>query len=232
MFPRSGDCRPSYNFNPGMLWKVLCVTSQCWLGPQIRGGVLGWLFGPVTQRYSTAWPYSQGDSCGSTRLCAHIAATTIIGTPGISGTVSSGRCPLGSRKRRSCGTHVTCVSHAKLCPRTATCPGTPTFGAACAEIGSTESTTMTAAISSQARWTTATTPREPPATGGDFVAVDFECSSWKSTLMEEAKRLEVPTRREVTPPDGRRYRTWRPINEVAAECATKWENGTGQHWKQ
>ena len=49
----------------------------------------------------------------------------------------------------------------------------------------------------------------------------------KPTLMEEAKRLDVPTRREVTSPDGHTHRTWRPVNEVAAECAAKWEERHG-----
>ena len=49
----------------------------------------------------------------------------------------------------------------------------------------------------------------------------------KTTLMQEAKRLGVPTRREVTSLGKRTHQTWRSVNEVAAECAAKWEERQG-----
>ena len=67
--------------------------------------------------------------------------------------------------------------------------------------------------------------RQYPLLGG-MPSPDF-ASMRKATLMEEAKRLGVPTRREVTALGERKHRTWRPVNEVASECAAKWEERHG-----
>ena len=48
--------------------------------------------------------------------------------------------------------------------------------------------------------------RQYPLPGG-MPPPDF-ASMRKATLMEEVKRLGVPTRKDVTQPDGRKHRTW------------------------
>jgi hypothetical protein len=62
--------------------------------------------------------------------------------------------------------------------------------------------------------------RHYPLLGG-VPAPDFTFMR-RSPLMYEAAPFGVPTRRVITQLDGSTHRTWRPIKEVAADCAAKW----------
>ena len=51
----------------------------------------------------------------------------------------------------------------------------------------------------------------------------------KADLMQAAKAIGVPTRRQRTRDDGSTYRTWRSTTDVARECQQAWHEQSERH---